>query len=261
MLEVKGLGVAYGRVVAVREASFSVPTGKTIALLGANGAGKTTTLLTIAGALSGFKGDILFEGRSIRHISPAERVHLGIALVPEGRHLFPQLTVSQNLRLGYAAGRRHQRSFSSTLDWLLDLFPRLWERRNMAAGSLSGGEQQMLAIARALASEPRLLMVDELSLGLGPMVVEQLFAVLERLVHEEGLTVLLVEQYVEHALRLADYGYILQKGSILAQGTGEQLLEEGVLTTSYLGDSLTSRQRVAGDDGKEMTDSDEAGLH
>jgi branched-chain amino acid transport system ATP-binding protein len=235
MLQVKDLDVAYGKVSVVHGVCFNAPSGKTVSLIGANGAGKSTTLLAIAGILKPLSGEIFLEGRPIQNMNPNQRVKLGMCLVPEGRHLFNRLTTVENLRIGYASGREHSYSFKQMVERLFDIFPLLATRRRLKAGSLSGGEQQMLAIARALASEPRLLMVDELSLGLAPVIVEQLFEVLRQFVHKESLTVVLVEQYVKHALELADYAYVLHKGRVVAEGRPEELLNGGTLVTSYLG--------------------------
>lgn len=201
-----------------------------------DGAGKSTTLLAIAGALPVASGEVVFEGTRITRRSARWRVQQGIALVAEGRQLFPEFTVAQNLRVGYTGPRRPSRSLPDFLAWVFEMFPILQQRRDSPAGALSGGEQQMLAIARALAGEPRLLMLDEPSLGLGPLIVAQVYDVLQRLLAETNLAVLVVEQYVEQALRLTDHTYVINNGAVTLEGSSREIDRDGALAQSYLGD-------------------------
>ena len=233
MLEVRDLDVYYGDSRALYGVSLSVGTGEVVTLVGSNGAGKTTTLRAIAGTHPVAGGELEFEGESLLKVPSHQRPGLGIALVPEGRELWPQLTVLENLELGAfareARNRRHE-----TLAWVLELFPRLHERVGQLAGSMSGGEQQMVAIARALMSRPRLLMMDEPSLGLAPVVVSQVFATIRRL-HTEGLTILLVEQNLKKALEVADRGYVVETGTISLHGDSAELLGNPAVQAAYLG--------------------------
>ncbi len=202
-------------------------------LVGSNGAGKTTTLRAISGLLPVARGDIVFEGRSLVRLPAHRRAELGIASVPEGRELWPQLTVRENLELG-AYGKAARRHLSDSLERVHALFPRVEERSGQLAGSMSGGEQQMVAIARALMSRPRLLMLDEPSLGLAPVIVSQVFATIRRL-HQEGLTILLVEQNLKKALEVADRGYVVETGRIAMEGAAGQLLDNPDIRSAYLG--------------------------
>jgi branched-chain amino acid transport system ATP-binding protein len=204
-----------------------------VTLVGANGAGKTTTLRAISGLRPVARGDIVFEGRSLLGEPAHRRAELGIALVPEGRDLWPQLTVRENLELG-AYGKAARRHLSGSLERAYELFPVVKERSRQVAGSMSGGEQQMVAIARALMTRPRLLMFDEPSLGLAPVVVAQVFDTIQRL-HAEGLTILLVEQNLKKALEMADRGYVVETGSISIQGTAADLLADPTIRSAYLG--------------------------
>ena len=233
LLEVQGLEAAYGDVQALWDVSFAVGEGELVALLGANGAGKTTTLRAVTGLLPPRRGRITFDGRPI-HREPAHRIAaLGIAHIPEGRQLFPLMTVEENLLLGsYLPRARAARR--RNLDRFYERFPRLYERRHQDAGTLSGGEQQMLAIGRALMSEPRLLVLDEPSLGLAPVMVQELYRVV-REVASSGTTVLLVEQSVHHALSIADRAYVLENGRVVMEGTGRALLSEARIQSAYLG--------------------------
>ena len=234
MLEVRDLAVYYDRIPALRNVSLQVRTGELVALVGANGAGKSTTLKAIAGALRPAAGSIRFQGVDIAGKRVAEVVGLGITYVPEGRLVFGPLTVEENLRLGaFRVASRAQ--VQERLDYVYDLFPRLKDRRRQRAGTLSGGEQQMLAIGRGLMARPRLLMLDEPSLGLMPKLVEELFATVARLKKEEGLTILLVEQSAREALELADRGYVIQTGRTVASGPGRELLASGVVQRAFLG--------------------------
>ncbi|HEX6489043.1 MAG TPA: ABC transporter ATP-binding protein [Candidatus Dormibacteraeota bacterium] len=234
LLRVSDVDVSYGAVQAVRGLSLEIRRGEMVALLGANGAGKTTTLRTISGLLRPTRGSVTFDGRRVDGMPAHKVVGLGIAHVPEGRELFPSLTVQQNLRLGYWSRRKSQADYQQRLEWVLSHFPRLRERATQAAGSLSGGEQQMLVMGRALMSSPRLLLADELSLGLAPMIVEQLFEIL-RGINEEGTSVLLVEQFVHLALANTDRAYVLAKGRVTIARASSELKDDPELVASYLG--------------------------
>ena len=233
MLEVHDLDVFYGDAQALHGMALRVDEGEVVTLVGANGAGKTTTLRAISGLERVARGDIIFEGESIARRPGHARSELGISLVPEGRELWPSLTVLENLELGcYAKSARKHRDES--LQRVFDLFPKLQERTKQAAGSMSGGEQQMVAIARSLMSRPRLLMFDEPSLGLAPVVVIQVFTIIRRLA-AEGLTILLVEQNLKKALEVADRGYVVETGSITMQGPAQELLANKGVRAAYLG--------------------------
>jgi len=234
LLEVEAIDVFYGQIQALRHVSLYVAQGEMVALVGANGAGKTTTLRTISGLLSPRRGKISFEGRSIQGQPAQEVVKRGITHLPEGRDLFPSLSVAENLRMGYWPRRSDGHGLRPAMDHVMDLFPRLRERSAQAAGTLSGGEQQMLGVARALMSSPKLLIVDELSLGLAPLIVAQLFDVLKA-VNREGTAVLLVEQFVHMALGNTDRAYVLTKGEVVASGASAALLKDPALVESYLG--------------------------
>jgi branched-chain amino acid transport system ATP-binding protein len=234
LLEVDAIDVFYGQVQALRGLTLHVDSGEMVALVGANGAGKSTTLRTVSGLLSPRRGSIHFEGRPIHGMPAYDVVQHGITHLPEGRDLFPSLSVVENLRMGYWARRRDRAGLHDALDRAMDLFPRLRERASQAAGTMSGGEQQMLGIARALMPAPRMVIVDELSLGLAPMIVEQLFDVL-RAVNREGAAVLLVEQFVHMALANTDRAYVLAKGEVAMQGASSVLRDDPSLVESYLG--------------------------
>jgi branched-chain amino acid transport system ATP-binding protein len=233
VFEVKGIDVFYGDAQALYGLSLQVREGEVVTLVGANGAGTTTTLRAISGLRPVARGDIVFEGRSLLGEPAHRRAELGIALVPEGRDLWPQLTVRENLELG-AYGKAARRHLSGSLERVYELFPVVKERSRQVAGSMSGGEQQMVAIARALMTRPRLLMFDEPSLGLAPVVVAQVFDTIQRL-HAEGLTILLVEQNLKKALEMADRGYVVETGSISIQGTAADLLADPTIRSAYLG--------------------------
>ena len=233
MFEVKGIDVFYGDAQALYGLSLQVREGEVVTLVGANGAGKTTTLRAISGLRPVARGDIVFEGRSLLGEPAHRRAELGIALVPEGRDLWPQLTVRENLELG-AYGKAARRHLSGSLERAYELFPVVKERSRQVAGSMSGGEQQMVAIARALMTRPRLLMFDEPSLGLAPVVVAQVFDTIQRL-HAEGLTILLVEQNLKKALEMADRGYVVETGSISIEGMAGDLLADPTIRSAYLG--------------------------
>jgi branched-chain amino acid transport system ATP-binding protein len=233
LLEVRDLQAAYGRVTALWDVSFDVDEGQVVALLGSNGSGKTTTLRTISGLLPAASGSVHFAGRDITHARSDQIVELGIIHVPEARQLWPRMSVRENLELGaYSPKARLKRADS--LERVFGLFPRLRERRNQAAGTLSGGERQMCALGRGLMGLPRLLMLDEPSLGLAPRLVSEMFETL-RLLREQGLTVLLVEQNVHQALELADTGYVLETGRLVLSGPSQQLLADPLVRSAYLG--------------------------
>ena len=235
LLDIRDLRVAYGvGVLALQSVSLEVRAGEVVALIGANGAGKTTLLKTIAGLVPSQGGEIWFDGRAIQDVESPDRVRVGIALVPEGRRLFSRLTVAENLTLGtYTNGDAGHRK--AMLDRVLGLFPLLAERARQRAGTLSGGEGQMLAIARALMSRPKFLMLDEPSLGIMPRLVDAIMTALRQLHTTEGLTMFLVEQNVPAALDLADRGYVLQTGRIVAEGTSEDLRGSDLVRKAYLG--------------------------
>jgi len=233
MLEVRGLNVFYGDLQALWDVSFTVPPGALVTIVGSNGAGKSTILKTVSGLLRPRGGSLRFEGEPLERMRPHQIVARGIAQVAEGRRLFPTMTVLENLEMGTfpAAARPHR---ATSLDWVLGLFPVLRERRGQYAGTLSGGEQQMLAVGRALMSRPRLLLLDEPSLGLAPKVVAHLFETIQA-INRTGITVLLVEQNVHHALSLASLGYALQTGRVVLHGSGPELLANDYIRRTYLG--------------------------
>jgi branched-chain amino acid transport system ATP-binding protein len=233
LLRLDGIEVGYGALTAVREVSLEVHAGETVALIGSNGAGKTTTLKAITGLLPLRRGAVTLDGERLDGLSPARVVGRGIAHVPEGRQLFPTMTVRENLELG-AAGPAARAKRADTLEWVFRLFPRLAERTRQLAGTLSGGEQQMCAIGRGLMARPRLLMLDEPSLGLAPVVVKQIFEVLAQ-INRDGTTILLVEQNVARALGLAHRGYVLENGCIALSGPRDALLASGHIKQAYLG--------------------------
>ena len=221
MLEVKDLEVYYGMIQAIKGISFEVNQGEVIALIGANGAGKTTTLHTITGLLSPKKGSVMFEGTDITKIPAHKIVSMGMAHVPEGRRVFAELSVYENLKMG-AYTRKDKNEIEESLANVYKRFPRLEERRNQMAGTLSGGEQQMLATGRAMMSKPKMIVMDEPSMGLSPLLVREVFHIIEKM-HESGITVLLVEQNAKMALSIADRAYVLETGSITLSGTGAEL--------------------------------------
>ena len=235
MLEVEAIDVFYGQIQALRQVSLRVDAGEMVALVGANGAGKTTTLRTVSGLLAPTRGEIRLDGERIDGLPPWKVIERGVAHLPEGRELFADLSVLENLRLGNWTCRG-RRTFRAQVDAVMDHFPILRERSGQAAGTLSGGEQQMLGVARALMSSPRLLIVDELSLGLAPKIVEQLFAILKE-VNGEGTSVLLVEQFVHMALGNTDRAYALVKGEVALAGPSADLLDSPDLMAAYLGES------------------------
>jgi branched-chain amino acid transport system ATP-binding protein len=234
LLEVENLELAYGEVQACRDISFGVAEGEIVTLIGSNGAGKTTTLRGVAGAMLPRKGRILFGGEDVTRMPAHRRALAGIALVPEGRRVFPALTVRENLEMGGFKYRKNRNKVRALLERAMEMFPRLRERAAQAAGTLSGGEQQMLALARALMSEPRLLCMDEPSLGLAPLVVHDIFRSIVA-VNAAGTSILLVEQNARYALETASRGYVLQTGSIIASGSCEALKADERVKEAYLG--------------------------
>ena len=231
MLKIDNLKVSYGGIEAVKGISFQVPERQIVTLIGANGAGKSTTLRTIAGLIKPASGRIHLQGEDITGLSPDRIVSKGITLVPEGRHVFPDLTVLENLKIG-AYLRRDD--LEDDLKWVYDLFPRLKERSWQAAGTLSGGEQQMLAVGRALMSRPKIIMMDEPSLGLAPIVVKGIFEIIKE-INNQGVTVLLIEQNANMALHTADLGYVLETGKITLTGPGQELMKNEAVKKAYLG--------------------------
>ncbi len=234
MLAVSGLDVFYGDVQVLRGVTLAVGAGEIVALVDANGAGKTTILRTISGLLRPARGEVAFDGRRLGRAAPHEIVAAGLLQVPEGRKIFPRMTVLENLELGAFVPEARVRR-RETLAMVVDLFPRLGERRRQMAGTLSGGEQQMLALGRALMARPRLLMLDEPSLGLAPLVVQQILRAIETINREQRLSILMVEQNVAHALRMASRGYVIENGRIVLEGTGAALLANPEMKKAYLG--------------------------
>ncbi|HEV8675095.1 MAG TPA: ABC transporter ATP-binding protein [Methylomirabilota bacterium] len=233
MLEVAGLRVAHGDVQALWGVDFEVPAGRIVTLLGANGAGKTTTLRAVSGLIRPESGTIRFEGRDVTGLAPHAIVGLGLSHIPEGRRLWAGMTVRETLELG-AYPTRARAGLRASFEWVCGLFPRLAERQGQLAGTLSGGEQQMLAIGRALMARPRLLMLDEPSLGLAPLLVAELFETIVR-INRDGVTMLLVEQNVHQALRIAHSGYVLETGRIALTGSAQALLDDPYIKEAYLG--------------------------
>lgn len=231
MLKIDELKVSYGGIEAVKGITFEVPERKIVTLIGANGAGKSTTLRTIAGLVKPAHGRIHLQGEDITSLSPDRIVSKGLTLVPEGRLVFPDLTVLENLKIG---AYLRTDSLEDDLNWVYDLFPRLKERSWQAAGTLSGGEQQMLAVGRALMSRPKIIMMDEPSLGLAPIVVKGIFDIIQE-INRQGVTVLLIEQNANMALKIADVGYVLETGRISLTGSGRELLANEAVKKAYLG--------------------------
>ena len=236
LLDVDDIEVRYGAIRALKGVSFRVDEGEIVALLGANGAGKTTTQKTVSGMMRPSQGTLTYDGERIDGIAAHDLIRRGICHVPEGRHVFPRMTVSENLEMG---AFRFKRVDQADVDRCLELFPILKERYKQPAGTLSGGEQQMLAIGRALMGKPRLLLLDEPSMGLAPMIVAQIFAII-REINEAGVTVLLVEQNAQQALSLADRGYVLETGEIVLDGTGRDLLADDRIRAAYLGEEIAA---------------------
>jgi branched-chain amino acid transport system ATP-binding protein len=234
MLELRNLRTYYGKIMALKDVSVRVSPGEIITLIGANGAGKTTTLMTISGIVPSRSGEVLFLGKPIQRLPPEEIVALGISQVPEGRHIFSQMTVTENLAMG-AFLRCDRAEIKRDLEYIYQLFPILADRRHQSGGTLSGGEQQMLAISRALMARPRLLLLDEPSLGLAPLMVKLIFQIIRQINEEQGTTILLVEQNANMALRIAHRGYVMENGSIALEGEAAILLNNEDVRKAYLG--------------------------
>lgn len=233
LLEVRDLRTGYGSLPVLQGISLDVEEGETAVLLGLNGAGKTTTVLTLAGLLEPWSGTVTFDGQNVTGVDPRKLVSQGIVLVPEGRHVFPQLTIAQNLRMGAWPHRKDKEKTRDYVDQAVEYFPRLRERWTQLAGTLSGGEQQMLAIARGLMARPRLLLIDEASLGLSPKLTQTVFEVVKR-INQDGTTVLLVEQNAG-VLEIADKALIMEKGTIVFEGSGDTMLDDKGIREAYLG--------------------------
>ena len=231
MLTIKDLRVNYGGIEAVKGISFEVPEKSIVTLIGANGAGKSTTLRSITGLVKASGGSIQFDGAELLGMDTTDIVAKGITLVPEGRRVFPDMTVIENIKIG---AYLRSDSLEDDINWVYDLFPRLKERSWQLAGTLSGGEQQMLAVARALMSHPKLMMMDEPSLGLAPLIVQDIFSIIKE-INKQGVTILLIEQNANMALRIADQGYVLETGRIALTGTGRELLADESVKAAYLG--------------------------
>ncbi len=235
MLKIENLFVSYGGIKALNGIFMEVPEGKIVTMIGANGAGKSTTLRTVSGLVAADSGSISYDGKELLGMPINKILESGIALVPEGRHVFPNLTVLENLKCG-AYLRKDKSGIEKDLEWVYSLFPRLKERSWQSAGTLSGGEQQMLAVGRGLMSRPKLMMLDEPSLGLAPFLVQDIFAII-REINSQGVTILLIEQNANMALKVADYAYVLETGNITMSGTGKDLLEDSRVKEAYLGKS------------------------
>lgn len=234
MLELKGINTYYGNIQALRDVNITINTGEIITLIGANGAGKTTTLMSISGVVPPRFGEILFEGSPLKGISPERIVKMGICQVPEGRLIFPELTIMENLDMG-AFLREDPAGIKDDIEMVFSLFPILKERRRQEGGTLSGGEQQMLAISRALMARPRLLLLDEPSLGLAPLIIKQIFRIIKKINEENNTTVFLVEQNANLALKTAHRGYVMENGQITLSDTSENLLSNEDVKKAYLG--------------------------
>ncbi|WP_366924239.1 ABC transporter ATP-binding protein [Metallumcola ferriviriculae] len=236
LLKIENLHINYGHVHALKGVSLEVGEGEIVTLLGANGAGKTTTLRAISGLLKAVKGDVLFNGDSLKTVKAHDRVELGISQSPEGRRVFSTLTVHENLSLGaYSRRKKDWNVVEKTRRFVYDLFPRLEERKNQTAGTLSGGEQQMLAIGRALMAKPKLMLLDEPSLGLAPLLVQNIFKTI-REINKQGVTILLVEQNARAALKVASRGYVLETGNCVLSGSADDLLADEAVRKAYLGE-------------------------
>ena len=234
MLELRNINTFYGNIQVLHDISLTVDQGEIITLIGANGAGKSTTLMSVCGVVPPRSGEILFQGKAIQHLSPDKIVALGISQVPEGRHIFPDLTVAENLDLG-AFLRKDTRKIRQDLDYVYSLFPILAERRNQPGGNLSGGEQQMLAISRALMARPQLLLLDEPSMGLAPLVTRKIFEIIRKINQQDNTTIFLVEQNANMALQTADRGYVLENGKIILHDQADRLLGNKDIRKAYLG--------------------------
>jgi branched-chain amino acid transport system ATP-binding protein len=234
LLSLKNISVKYGSFAAIHDINIEVKEGEIVVLLGSNGAGKSTTFRTISGLSKPSGGEILFEGKSLNKVSADKIVQLGIGQCPEGRKLFPAMSVQENLRMGAYVHRRKKDEIKKSLEHVYDLFPILRDKKDDAAGSLSGGQQQMLAIGRALMSKPKLMLLDEPSVGLAPLIVEQMFEVIQQ-INREGTTILLAEQNANAALKIADKGYVFENGSIVLQGTSAELFANDEVRKAYIG--------------------------
>jgi len=234
LLKVENLHVHYGKIEALRGIEFAVNEGELVTVIGANGAGKTTTLRTISGLLSPVEGSIRFMDEEIGGMAPSKVTARHVIQVPEGRRIFPEMTVRENMEMG-AYLRKDTEGIKEDFDWAMSLFPRLEERLSQKGGTLSGGEQQMLAMARSLMSQPKLLMLDEPSMGLAPVIVEIIFGIIKKL-HDEGVTILLIEQNANLALAIADYGFVLETGTVKLFGTGAELMANEDVRKAYLGE-------------------------
>lgn len=239
MLEINNISVAYGGIQALRNVSLSIPEGKIITLIGANGAGKSTVLRTVMGLAKSREGSVIYNKEEITGKTSREIVSKGITMVPEGRRIFPNLTVMENLKIG-AYLRNDKEEIKADINHVFELFPRLQERQWQPAGTLSGGEQQMLAVGRALLSKPKLLLMDEPSLGLAPLVVQDIFSIIKT-INEDGVTILLVEQNANMALKVADFAYVLETGQISLSGKGSELLKDESIQAAYLGKKRESK--------------------
>lgn len=236
MLEIKNLKVKYGGIVALNGINMTIPDGKIVTLVGANGAGKSTTLRSITKLVTPAEGSITYDGKELTSMSTQDIVKLGITLVPEGRHVFADMTVEENLKIG-AYLRKDKQNLKQEIEFIHEMFPILKKRSGQLSGTLSGGEQQMLAVGRALMSKPNLLMMDEPSLGLAPLVIKDIFEIIKKVNREQGMTILLIEQNANAALKIADYGYVMETGTIGLEGTGEELLANERVKELYLGKS------------------------
>ena len=234
MLRLQNIQTYYGNIQALKDVTIDISEGEIVTLIGANGAGKTTTLMSISGITPPRKGEVAFKGSPIHHLKPEEIVKLGICQVPEGRRIFPDMTVVENLEMG-AFLRTDKSKIKTDLDMVFDLFPILEQRRSQLGGTLSGGEQQMLAISRALMARPRLLLLDEPSLGLAPLIIQQIFEIIKKINKESGTTIFLVEQNANQALKLADRGYVMENGRITLVDKASALLENDDVRKAYLG--------------------------
>jgi branched-chain amino acid transport system ATP-binding protein len=234
LLSLKNISVKYGSFAAIHDINIEVKEGEIVVLLGSNGAGKSTTFRTISGLSKPSGGEILFEGKSLNRVSADKIVQLGIGQCPEGRKLFPAMSVQENLRMGAYVHRRKKDEIKKSLEHVYNLFPILRDKKDDAAGSLSGGQQQMLAIGRALMSKPKLMLLDEPSVGLAPLIVEQMFEVIQQ-INREGTTILLAEQNANAALKIADKGYVFENGSIVLQGTSAELFANDEVRKAYIG--------------------------
>ena len=234
MLKLENIQAGYGNILAIKDVNIEINEGEIITLIGANGAGKSTTLMTISGIVPARSGRILFNGQEIEKLEPDEIVRMGICQVPEGRHIFPQLTVKENLDMG-AFLRNDKKEIKQDIEYVFSLFPILAERRGQDGGTLSGGEQQMLAMSRALMARPKLLLLDEPSMGLAPLVIRQIFEIIKQINIESNTTIFLVEQNANQALHIADRGYVIENGKIALSGTAESLLKNSEIQKAYLG--------------------------